>query len=129
MLEGLGERVVLDLEGRDVLVLISGDSDELCGGKSEGLDQLLALGRTSRLVHFDDVDAGLILVQAGSGPGRVTKAFCARLIFSTFLIKLKLLKNSRIFQAKAQRTGWKSSNIPKDFQIHSISSILAKKQS
>ena len=72
MLESLGERVVLDLQSRDVFVLISGDSDELCGGESEGLDQLLALGRTCRLIHFDDVDSRLILVQAGSKSCRVT---------------------------------------------------------
>ena len=66
---------MLDLQSRDVFVLISGDSDELCGGESEGLDQLLALGRTGRLIHFDDMDARLILVQADSESGWVTNAF------------------------------------------------------
>ena len=52
-----------DLESRHIFVLISGHSDELSGRESESLHQLLPVVDTT-LVHFDDVDPGLVLVQA-----------------------------------------------------------------
>ena len=62
-MEGFGKRVVTDLESRHVFVLIRRDSDELSGGESKSLHQLLPVVDTT-LVDFDDVDPGLVLVQA-----------------------------------------------------------------
>ena len=75
--EGLGEGVVLDLEGGNLLVLVCGDGDELRGGERLGeaaLDvryERKPAGRGTcpgeRLaasVDAYDVDAGLVLVEA-----------------------------------------------------------------
>ena len=57
--EGLGEGVVLDLEGGDLLVLVGRDGDELCLWEAEGQDGLLLCAG----VHLDHVQAGLVLVE------------------------------------------------------------------
>ena len=60
--KSFGKRVVLDLEGGDILILISGHRHKLCRSEGEG-PHLLLLGHPGSR-HTHHMDARLVLVQA-----------------------------------------------------------------
>lgn len=62
--ERLGERVVFDFEGGNFLVLVGGHSNELRQGKRESPDDAVSATISATLVHFDDMQPRLVLVEA-----------------------------------------------------------------